>query len=119
MAPLRQNSVSLIMKPLDTTKGVITRDIYQSGHIDSPAICADLGENIKLLIIITSAPPHRDMRLAIRQTWGHFSTRRDIKIAFLVGMSNEDEKISVENFMYGGKITFFHTQLKNILSRNF
>jgi Galactosyltransferase len=40
------------------------------------------------------------MRLAIRQTWGHFSTRRDIKIAFLVGQSNDDEKIAAENFMY-------------------
>lgn len=88
---------------MDTTKGIITRDLYESGHVDLPDnICPDQGETIKLLIIITSAPPHRDMRLAIRQTWGHFSKRRDIKIAFLLGLSNEmdDEKIQAESFMY-------------------
>lgn len=71
-----QKSNSTVTKILDTTKGVITRDIYgEGGHIDSPVICDNFGETIKLLIVITSAPPHRDMRLAIRQTWGHFSTR--------------------------------------------
>lgn len=95
-----QKSNSTVIKTLDTTKGVRTSDLYESGHIDSPAICTDQGESIKLLIIITSAPPHREMRLAIRQTWGHFSTRRDIKIAFLVGVSNEDEKIMAENYVY-------------------
>jgi hypothetical protein len=96
-----QKSNATEVKVLDTTKGVRTADLYESGHIDSPSICGDnQGENIKLLIIITSAPPHRDMRLAIRQTWGHYSTRRDIKIAFLVGTSNEDEKIMAENYVY-------------------
>jgi hypothetical protein len=93
---LKPNSTAI--KFLDTTKGVITRDLYESGHIDSPS-CPDHGETIKLLIVITSAPPHRDMRLAIRQTWGHFSTRRDIKIVFLVGTSNDDEKVHQTTFV--------------------
>lgn len=94
------------MKPLDTTKGVITRDIYESGHIDSPLICPDKGEAVKLLIIITSAPVHREARLAIRQTWGHFGTRRDIAIAFLVGAAGQslDDAIVAENYMYNDLI---------------
>jgi Galactosyltransferase len=94
------------MKPLDTTKGVITRDIYESGHIDSPLICPDKGEAVKLLIIIASAPVHREARLAIRQTWGHFGSRRDIAIAFLVGAAGQsvDDAIVAENYMYNDLI---------------
>lgn len=90
-------------KSPDTTKGIITRDLYESGHIDSPQICAnDGGDVIKLLIIITSAPAHREARLAIRQTWGHFGTRRDIAIGFLVGAAGAqmDDAIAAENYMY-------------------
>lgn len=89
------------MKTLDTTEGIITRDLYESGHVDSPVICPDDGETIKLLIVITSAPVHRDSRLAIRQTWGHFGTRRDIAIAFLVGSAglSLDDAVAAENYM--------------------
>lgn len=89
-------------KTLDTTKGIITRDLYEPGHLESPPICQDQGEAIKLLIVITSAPIHREARLAIRQTWGHFGTRRDIAIAFLVGSAGQllDEAIAAESFMY-------------------
>lgn len=67
-------SNSTVIKTLDTTKGVITRDLYGSGgHIDLPAICQDEGENIKILIIITSAPTHRDMRLSIRYCQQNFT----------------------------------------------
>lgn len=91
-----------VVKQLDTTKGIITRDLYESGHLDSPDICPDSGETIKLLIVITSAPVHREARLAIRQTWGHFGTRRDIAIAFLVGAAGQstDDAIVAENYMY-------------------
>lgn len=91
-----------VVKQLDTTKGVITRHLYESGHIDSPEICPDNGETIKLLIIITSAPVHREARLAIRQTWGHFGSRRDIAVAFLVGAAGQtlDDSIAAENYMY-------------------
>lgn len=89
------------MKQLDTTKGIITRDLYESGHVDSPEICPENGEPVKLLIVITSAPVHREARLAIRQTWGHFGTRRDIAIAFLVGAAGQtlDDAIAAENYM--------------------
>lgn len=88
---------------IDTSKGVITRDLYESGHIDSPSqICVNDGEEIKLLIIITSAPAHRENRLAIRQTWGHFGTRRDIGIAFLVGAAGAqmDDALAAEKDLY-------------------
>lgn len=95
------------VKTLDTTKGVITRDLYESGHLESPPICQDQGENIKLLVVIASAPVHREARLAIRQTWGHFGTRRDVAIAFLVGSAGQttDEAIAAENFMYNDIIS--------------
>lgn len=97
----QQKSNSTVMRILDTTKGVITRDLYESGHVDSPTICPNSGETIKLLIVITSAPVHREARLAIRQTWGHFGTRRDIAIAFLVGSAGQslDDAIVAENYM--------------------
>lgn len=100
--PNPPKSNATVVRQLDTTKGVITRDLYESGHVDSPVICPDSGETIKLLIIITSAPVHRDARLAIRQTWGHFGSRRDIAIAFLVGAAGQsmDDAIAAENYMY-------------------
>lgn len=56
---------------MDTTKGIRTSDLYESGHSEANIdLCGpDGGEHIRLLILITSAPTHRDARLAIRQTW--------------------------------------------------
>lgn len=108
LAPKQHSSIihQVPKKPvnvtLDTTKGIITRSLYETGHLDSPVICPDSGEAVRLLIIITSAPAHRDARLAIRQTWGHFGSRRDIAIAFLLGAvgPQTDDAIAAENYMY-------------------
>jgi hypothetical protein len=64
----------------------------------------DKGESLRLLILITSAPTHRDQRLAIRQTWGHYSIRRDVTIGFILGnsgSSNIEDQLQAENYMYG------------------
>ncbi|KAG4070258.1 hypothetical protein HA402_009821 [Bradysia odoriphaga] len=86
-------------EPVIYTSQVIQRQIVE--------LCPDAGENLRLLILITSAPTHREARLAIRQTWGHYATRRDIAIAFVLGATQQqsiDDSLSAENFMYGDLI---------------
>lgn len=89
----------------DLTRGVAAEIIYESGHRSvNSEICPDLGETIKLLIAITSAPSHDNARMAIRETWGHYTIRRDIAIAFMLG-SNSNETINAniekEQYLYG------------------
>lgn len=94
---------------LDTTKGIRTSDLYESGHTDANSnLCGnDGGEHLRLLILITSAPTHHDARLAIRQTWGHYSMRRDIAIAFMLGATNVqsiEDSLDAESYMYSDLI---------------
>ncbi|XP_055312627.1 beta-1,3-galactosyltransferase 5 isoform X2 [Sitodiplosis mosellana] len=90
---------------LDTANGVRTSDLYESGHFEANSdLCgSDAGEHIRLLILITSAPTHRDARLAIRQTWGHYASRRDIAMAFVLGATNIqsiEDSLEAESYMY-------------------
>ncbi|KAJ1520235.1 hypothetical protein ONE63_004445 [Megalurothrips usitatus] len=91
-----------------TTKGVITRSIYESGHdIANLEICPDLGRNLQVFIAVTSAPSHRDARMAVRQTWGHFQQRSDVAIAFMLGATNNPElekSLAAEAAMYNDLI---------------
>lgn len=90
---------------LDLDKGVAAEVIYESGHVDvSPDICPELGKNIQLLVAITSAPSHESSRMAIRQTWGHYTQRRDVAVAFMLGSTANatlNERIEEEQFIYG------------------
>ncbi|PSN56197.1 hypothetical protein C0J52_01427 [Blattella germanica] len=91
-----------------TEQGILTRYVYESGfEISNEGLCLELGKNMKLLIAITSAPNHKEARMAIRQTWGHYRQRSDIKIAFLLG-STKDQRLSQElkeeNGLYGDLI---------------
>ncbi|XP_037958044.1 myb-like protein P [Teleopsis dalmanni] len=96
---------------VDPTQGIPTEQIYEHGHIneeiDIEKICPNGGADLKLLILITSAQGHAEARLAIRQTWGHYGTRRDVSIAFMLG-SNTNETLNLalthENFIYGDLI---------------
>lgn len=66
-------------------------------------VCSLLVNRIGLLILITSAPTHRDARLAIRQTWGHYASRRDIAMAFVLGATNIqsiEDSLEAESYMY-------------------
>ncbi|XP_062536310.1 beta-1,3-galactosyltransferase 5-like isoform X2 [Armigeres subalbatus] len=96
-------------KSVDSTteKVVKTKDIYERGHMNDPStinnICPNKGSDVNLLILITSAPTHRDQRLSIRQSWGHYGIRRDISIGFVLGRTLDqriEDQLSAENYMY-------------------
>jgi len=100
---------SNVTSPDRTEQGILTRYLYESGfNISNVELCPDLGRNMKLLVAITSAPNHKDARMAIRQTWGHYSQRSDVSIAFLLG-STEDphlaQELRDENELYGDLIS--------------
>lgn len=97
--------------PMDPSKGIKTNQIYESGHlieeIDVERICPLNGTKTKMLILITSAQTHADARMSIRQTWGHYGTRRDIGLAFVLGRGTNEtvnQALSDENYMYGDLI---------------
>lgn len=92
---------------VDHTKGIATSEIYESGHLNEEInfakICPNEGEDLKLLILISSALNHAEARLAIRQTWAHYGTRRDVSIAFVLGRTTNEsitKELSIENFIY-------------------
>jgi len=65
---------------------VWTKDIYEPGFsYPNPPVCPNDGLDIRLVILITSAPGHFSARDAIRLTWGHYSQRVDVSIGFLIG----------------------------------
>ncbi|KAH8409468.1 hypothetical protein KR222_006332 [Zaprionus bogoriensis] len=105
-------SVSKVVgKPVDPSKGIKTEQIYESGHlnneIDVERICPSNGSATRMLILITSAQTHAEARMSIRQTWGHYGTRRDIGMAFVLGRGTNEtvnKALSEENFMYGDLI---------------
>ncbi|XP_037809889.1 uncharacterized protein LOC119602439 [Lucilia sericata] len=95
----------------DPTQGIPTKQIYESGHmneeIDINQICPNKGDKLKLLILITSAQTHAEARLGIRQTWGHYGTRRDVSTAFILGRTTNatvSEALTQENMIYGDLI---------------
>lgn len=92
-----------------TEQGILTRYIYESGFdIANVELCPDLGRNLKILVAITSAPNHKNARMAIRQTWGHYGQRSDVKIAFLLGSTNDPQlarDMTDENKLYGDLIS--------------
>ena len=96
--------VTPVQQP-DMTKGVLAEDIYEAGHVDVGSdFCPNYGKDLQLLIAITSAPNHEDARMAIRQTWGHYTNRRDVAITFMLGKTpNEtlNKQIEDEEYMYG------------------
>ncbi|KAJ9579083.1 hypothetical protein L9F63_024814, partial [Diploptera punctata] len=91
-----------------TEQGILTRFVHESGYdISNVELCPDLGKNMKLIIAVTSAPSHKDARMAIRQTWGHYRQRNDMNIAFLIGSTNNkslSEELQQENKLYGDLI---------------
>lgn len=96
---------TLKIPPKKSQKGIFTKDVYDAGHtIPNAELCPDLGRNMKLMVLITSSPDHSEPRMAIRQTWGHFGQRKDIGIAFVVGIAKTDQMnnaIQSEMDMYG------------------
>lgn len=93
---------------VDLSRGVPASLIYEAGHLESDLeICKNKGIDLKLLIMITSAPGHDSNRMAIRETWGHFSIRKEVAIAFMLGSTSNKEinaSLSKENLIYGDLI---------------
>uniref|UniRef100_A0A182M3N5 Hexosyltransferase n=1 Tax=Anopheles culicifacies TaxID=139723 RepID=A0A182M3N5_9DIPT len=92
-------------------KVIKTRDLYHSGHLPDQAcvtnLCPQNGTDVTLLIFVTSAPTHREQRLAIRQSWGHYGSRRDISIGFIVGQTDDvrtEDQLAAESYMYSDLI---------------
>lgn len=92
----------------DTTMGIVTSALYESGHdIANSDFCPDFGAFLKVLILITSAPNHKEARNAIRQTWGHYNLRKDVGIAFFVGGTVDttlQNELYTESELYGDLI---------------
>uniref|UniRef100_A0A1A9W437 Galectin domain-containing protein n=1 Tax=Glossina brevipalpis TaxID=37001 RepID=A0A1A9W437_9MUSC len=104
-------AISTPKLPVDPSQGIPTHQIYESGHIleeiELDQLCPKNGTGLKLLILITSALEHSDARLAIRQSWGHYTERRDVSIAFVLGRTanqNLNKDLSEENSIYGDLI---------------
>lgn len=85
-------------------KVVRTDDIYEPGFTEaSPDLCKNNGEQLRLLILIMSAPTHHEQRLAIRQSWGHYGQRRDVAIGFILGQTEtqaHEDALAAEQYMY-------------------
>ncbi|XP_016984090.2 beta-1,3-galactosyltransferase 5 [Drosophila rhopaloa] len=85
----------------------LVRTIYEPGHqkneVDVERICPRAGIFTKLLVLITSALHHEAARMAIRQTWMHYGSRRDVGMAFVLGRGTNrtlNKAIDREDFMY-------------------
>jgi hypothetical protein len=74
-----------------TQKAIMkVKDYYPSGFsYPNPELCLLDGMGVKLLIIVISAPANFLQRKAIRLTWGTYTQRSDINIAFLIGQVNQ------------------------------
>uniref|UniRef100_A0A8D8WQW6 Hexosyltransferase n=1 Tax=Cacopsylla melanoneura TaxID=428564 RepID=A0A8D8WQW6_9HEMI len=85
-------------------EGIKTEDLYVAGfNIPCVDLCPKLGEGLKILILVTSAPDHCEARSAIRQTWGHYNLRNDMAIAFVVGIGSDagNQIVNEESNLYG------------------
>lgn len=91
-------------KHISKERGIKTEDFYVAGfNIPCVDLCPKLGEGLKILILVTSAPDHSEARSAIRQTWGHYNLRTDMAIAFVVGIGSDagNQIVSEESVLYG------------------
>lgn len=53
--------------------------------------------------MIASKPTNFDHRLDIRQTWGHYATRHDIAMAFVIGATDNqsiEDSLKTESYWY-------------------
>lgn len=81
------NEASAVMISKPDPKTIFTRDLYVGGHETAhPELCPASGIDLKLVVLVTSAPSHFKYRAAVRFTWGHYSKRKDVTIAFVLGI---------------------------------
>ncbi|XP_015111301.1 beta-1,3-galactosyltransferase 5 [Diachasma alloeum] len=79
-------------KPLKFPKDSLGA-MYPGGHdVAIPDKCLNKGEGIDLVIVVTSEPSRLKARTAIRQTWGSFGSRPNLRVFFILGRT-EDTKL--------------------------
>ncbi|XP_055711118.1 beta-1,3-galactosyltransferase 2-like [Phlebotomus papatasi] len=70
-------------------------------------LCPGMGELLRVLILVTSAPGHFSKRQSIRETWGTVGQRTDVALGFFLGASfNETTEYDLdrESATYGDLI---------------
>lgn len=56
------------------------------------------GPNIKILILVSSAPRNFEKRNTIRNTWGNLTMFHDVTLYFLLGLSNVSLKYEIQKY---------------------
>lgn len=92
-----------------TERIVLTKELYESGYSQPrPELCPQLGVGLSVLILVASAPCHVEERNAVRQTWGYFTRREDVAMAFMLGASPSEvaaeAALEAEQALYGDMI---------------
>ncbi|XP_015111303.1 beta-1,3-galactosyltransferase 1 [Diachasma alloeum] len=93
--------------------------IYQGGYdVTNAEKCPNNGEGVDLVILVTSRPSDPKPRTAIRQTWGSFGQRADVRILFILGTTEDaelEERLRDEQKLYGDVIRGrFHDSYSNL-----
>lgn len=94
-------------------------EYFESGFSEPcQKTCQNFGGNLKIIALVISAPDNHLARMGIRQTWGHFTNRKDVSIAFLLGTTNDMNvnKLLVQESAVYSDIIFanFHENYDNL-----
>ncbi|GAB0095494.1 hypothetical protein DMENIID0001_108860 [Sergentomyia squamirostris] len=69
----------------------LTKDLYEPGFsLPNAMLCPDMGNTLRALIFITSAPDHFAERKSIRDTWGSIGREPGVVMSFLIGATHND-----------------------------
>ncbi|XP_071546169.1 beta-1,3-galactosyltransferase 5-like isoform X2 [Panulirus ornatus] len=103
---IKKTNISASNLAVSALKGSVkVGDKYESGFsVPHEELCENNGRELKVLVLITTAPDHGRQRTAVRQTWGHFTIRKDVVIAFVIGRTtnaNIQSNVDKENELYG------------------
>ncbi|XP_063995601.1 beta-1,3-galactosyltransferase 5-like [Diachasmimorpha longicaudata] len=105
----KSSSATLIERPSSYKALKFNKDAigatYPGGHsMTIQEKCPNGGEGIDLVIIITSSPSSVKTRTAIRQTWGSFGGRADVRVLFILGETKDtglETLLQREEKLYG------------------
>lgn len=114
---LRKLEPSSMSPPTTTVRGKIRngtfiKDTFERGFVHANSkLCPDEGRKIRVFIAVFSKPANFASRNVIRSTWGSFSKRSDVIVAFLIGsFKNEtvERILTQERYLYGDIIQANH-----------
>ncbi|XP_063229063.1 lactosylceramide 1,3-N-acetyl-beta-D-glucosaminyltransferase-like [Bacillus rossius redtenbacheri] len=81
-------ATELPLRPLSVRyHGAPVSRLYRPGFAVDSAACGEDGSGRQLVVAVHSAPQHRDLRAAVRHTWGSLGLRSDAALVFLLGES--------------------------------